>query len=60
MTQKKTKIRYSTDEQKHNHRDAFKGHRTKKHFISEVINEEAEREINDVLQNPRTSVTRGN
>jgi hypothetical protein len=36
---------YSTDERKHIHRDSFKGHKTKKHFINTVKDKEAFEEI---------------
>jgi hypothetical protein len=43
-----------TDEIKVNHRDSFKGHRTKKHFLRKIEAEEAEKEIKDeILQDQR-------
>lgn len=55
MTLKKVKkTRYLTDEIKVNHRDSFKGHRTKKHFLRKIEAEEAEKEIKDeILQDQR-------
>jgi hypothetical protein len=35
------------DQEKHNHREAYKGHKTKKHFISSIKDEEAEKDIRD-------------
>lgn len=47
----KKKTAYSTDEIKHTHRDSYKGHKTKKHFILAIEEEEAEQEIrNETLQ----------
>lgn len=55
MTLKKVKkTRFSTDESKH--REPFKGHKTKKHFLRMIETQEAEEEIRDeVLQNQRRS-----
>lgn len=39
---------YPTDEEKYTHRDAFKGHRTLKHYIDSVLAEEAEKDIRDL------------
>jgi hypothetical protein len=36
------------DQKKHNHREALKGHYTKKHFVSAVRVQEAEEEIKDL------------
>lgn len=47
---KKTKTSFPTDQEKHNHREAIKGHRTKKHFINALHEEEAEEEIKDITQ----------
>jgi hypothetical protein len=47
MTEKKVHKRHSKDQVKHTHREAFKGHRTKKHFINSVEAEEAEQDILD-------------
>ena len=38
------------DQEKHNHREEFKGHKTRKHYISTVREEEATEEIKDVTQ----------
>ena len=45
MTDKKIPKRYTKDQEKHNHREAFKGHRTKKHYINEIEATEAEQNI---------------
>ena len=58
MTQKKTKTTFPTDEIKHTHRDSYKGHKTKKHFLSAIKEEEAEEEINETLQTPRKRSSR--
>lgn len=36
------------DQEKHNHREEFKGHRTRKHFISTIRDDEAKEDIKDV------------
>lgn len=41
MTQKKISKKHTKDQVKHTHREAFKGHRTRKHYLSEVQAEEA-------------------
>lgn len=41
MSEKKIVKKHSKDQVKHNHREAFKGHRTRKHFIDTVREEEA-------------------
>lgn len=33
------------DQKKHNHKEAFKGHHTKKHFVSTIRDEEAKEQI---------------
>lgn len=47
---KKTPFSSVTDQEKHNHRDSFKGHRTKKHFLNAIRTEEAEEEITDTCK----------
>ena len=47
MATMKTKTNYPSDEKKHNHRDAFKGHKTKKHFLNTVKDKEASEEIKE-------------
>lgn len=47
MTDKKIHKR-TKDQEKHNHREAFKGHKTRKHFLNTVHDEEAEEDIRDV------------
>ena len=37
-------------QRKHNHREAVKGHRTRKHFINTVRDEEAMNEIKDTIK----------
>lgn len=55
----KKKTTYSTDEIKHTHRDSYKGHKTKKHFILSIEEEEAEQEIrNEVLQDQSRTTNR--
>jgi hypothetical protein len=44
MTDKKIQKRHK-DQEKQHHRDAVKGHRTRKHFINSVRDEEADKEI---------------
>lgn len=48
MTDKKIQKRHTKDQVKHNHREAFKGHRTRKHFIDTVKEEEAQKAITDI------------
>lgn len=36
------------DQKKHNHREAIKGHFTKKHFVSTLRDKEADEEIKDI------------
>lgn len=47
----KTKTNYPSDEKKHNHREAFKGHKTKKHFLNSVKDKEASEEIKEETVN---------
>lgn len=44
MTDKKIHKK-NKDQEKQHHRDAVKGHRTRKHFINSVRDEEADKEI---------------
>ncbi|MPN49448.1 hypothetical protein SDC9_197069 [bioreactor metagenome] len=44
LKQKKNK----TDQEKHNHRDSYKGHRTRYHFISKLREKEADESIREV------------
>jgi hypothetical protein len=45
MTLKKIKTNYSKDQEKHVHRQSYKGHKTKNHFLSEIEAKEADAEI---------------
>lgn len=45
--EKKISKKHSKDQVKHNHKEAFKGHKTRKHFINAVHDEEAEQDIMD-------------
>ena len=36
------------DQKKHNHREAVKGHYTKKHFVSTIRDQEADEEIKKI------------
>jgi hypothetical protein len=45
MSEKKQHKFHTKDQIKHTHREAFKGHRTKKHFLNSVQDKEAEHEI---------------
>ena len=45
MSEKKVHKKHPKDQVKHTHREAFKGHRTKKHFINSVEAEEADQDI---------------
>jgi hypothetical protein len=47
VSEKKIVKKHSKDQEKHNHREAFKGHKTRKHFITSVKAEEAEQDIVD-------------
>jgi len=47
MSDKKIHKEHTKDQVKHNHREAFKGHRTKKHYINEIEATEAEQDILD-------------
>ena len=47
MSEKKIVKKHPKDQEKHNHREAFKGHKTRKHFITTVKAEEAEQDILD-------------
>jgi hypothetical protein len=40
--------RIKKDQKKHNHREAVKGHFTKKHFVNTVRTKEAEEEIKNM------------
>lgn len=51
MAKMKTKTNYPSDEKKHNHREAFKGHKTKKHFLNSVKDKEASEEIKEETVN---------
>ena len=51
MSEKKVHKHGTKDQVKHNHREAFKGHKTRKHFISSVKAEEAEQDILDSQKN---------
>ena len=53
--EKKISKKHSKDQVKHNHKEAFKGHKTRKHFINAVHDEEAENEILDESNNRRKS-----
>jgi hypothetical protein len=53
MSDKKIHKEHPTDQVKHNHKEAFKGHRTKKHYINEVQAEEAEQDILNESNNRR-------
>lgn len=53
MTQKKTKTKYPTDESKHTHREAIKGHKTKRHYLRAIEDEEADEDIRDYEGNNR-------
>jgi len=44
---KKDKRYYPTDQEKYNHHEAVKGHRTKKHYLNSLLEEEAEQEIKE-------------
>jgi hypothetical protein len=45
MSDKKQQKFHTKDQVKHNHKEAFKGHKTKKHFLHAIQDEEAEQEI---------------
>lgn len=53
MAMMKTKTTYPSDEKKHNHRDFFKGHKTKKHFLNTVKDKEASEEIKEEVFNTK-------
>lgn len=55
MSEKKVHKKHPKDQVKHNHREAFKGHRTRKHFIDSVRSDEAEEEIDDARNHRRKS-----
>jgi hypothetical protein len=40
--------KHKKDQKKHNHREAVKGHFTKKHFVNSVRDEEAKEQIKDI------------
>jgi hypothetical protein len=40
--------KHKKDQKKHNHREAVKGHFTKKHFVNTIRDQEAEEEIKDI------------
>lgn len=41
----------TTDQEKHNHREAIKGHKTRKHYLNAIREEEAEEEITECKSN---------
>ena len=45
MGNKKEKRTYPTDQQKYNHHEAVKGHKTRRHYLNSLQEEEAEEEI---------------
>lgn len=45
MSEKKIQKPHTKDQIKHTHREAFKGHKTKKHFLESVKQEEARKDI---------------
>jgi hypothetical protein len=47
MSDKKIQKKFTKDQVKHNHREAVKGHKTRKHFINEIHEQEAEQDILD-------------
>jgi len=47
MSEKKIVKQHNKDQVKHNHREAVKGHKTKKHFLNEIHEREAEQDILD-------------
>lgn len=55
MTEKKIVKKHTKDQVKHNHREAFKGHKTRKHFITSVQAEEAKEEIDGARDRRRKS-----
>jgi hypothetical protein len=55
--QKLKKIRSligSKDQENRTHRDSYKGHRTKKHLLNAIRNEEAEKEIKNTAKANQT------
>ncbi len=50
--EKKIPKKHNKDQAKANHREAIKGHRTRKHYIDAVKEEEAQEEINDTRRIP--------
>lgn len=51
MSEKKIVKHHSKDQEKHNHREAFKGHKTRKHYLTEVQAEEAQQDILEQQKN---------
>lgn len=45
MSEKKIVKKQTKDQVKHNHREAVKGHKTRKHFLNAIHDEEAKEEI---------------
>lgn len=57
MTSKKNlKKNYPTDQLKYNHREAVKGHKTLKHYINAVLEDEAKKEIERNKVNGTTKI----
>ena len=55
VSDKKIHKDHTKDQVKHNHREAFKGHKTKKHFLNEIEADEAEQDILNESNNRRKS-----
>jgi len=51
MSEKKLTKKHSKDQVKPSHREAIKGHRTRKHYLNDVHNKEAEQDILDTRKN---------
>lgn len=49
MTDKKIQKKHNKDQDKPHHQEAVKGHRTRKHYINTVREEEAFKEIKDII-----------
>lgn len=47
MTEKKIVKKHTKDQVKHNHKEAIKGHKTRKHYLNAIHDEEAEQDIRE-------------
>lgn len=56
MTLKKIKTKFSKDQEKHVHRQSFKGHRTRHHFLDAIKEKDADTDISTITKTPNPDV----